>query len=297
MHRRLSQIVKKSLVATSLLVAAPILAAVRADDDGFLSRLFRGGSSSSSANSSASRSAGGRASATAVGGGPGSLNTPITGSNYGGLLNQTPVTTPPSAASGPAQRLSPKPRTSAPVTNADPLVTRLALGRSNDGSQFGMFLQIYADGTAIDSEGVHHLRPADLKPIIDLVQSGDLTRTRGHCGAPATDFVEYVNLVVYERRLGRLMAHSLTYSGNTQGCEHAVRHLHTVLENLQMKLSRSTGGPQVPDSAPVNPLPAGSYGGPGSPPALHQQPAPPAVNPGQPAPGGVIPLSPIDSSR
>ena len=91
------------------------------------------------------------------------------------------------------------------MTNADPLLTRLALGRSNDGSQFGMFLQIFTDGTVIDSEGVHHLRAADLKPIMDLVQSGDLTRTRGHCGAPATDFIEYVNVVVYERRLGRLI--------------------------------------------------------------------------------------------
>ena len=118
-----------------------------------------------------------------------------------------------------------------------------------------MFLQIFTDGTVIDSEGVHHLRPADLKPIMDLVQSGDLTRARGHCGAPATDFIEYVNVVVYERRLGRLTAHSLSYSGNTQGCDHAVRHLHTTLENLQMKLSRSTGGAAVPVGASGNARP------------------------------------------
>ena len=67
-----------------------------------------------------------------------------------------------------------------------------------------MFLQVFADGTVIDSEGVHRLRAADLKPIMELVQSGELTRTRGHCGAPATDFIEYVNVVIYERRLGRL---------------------------------------------------------------------------------------------
>jgi hypothetical protein len=125
------------------------------------------------------------------------------------------------------------------------------------------------------------------------VQSGDLTRTRGHCGAPATDFVEYVNVVVYERRLGRLWAHSLSYSGNTQGCDHAVRHLHTTLESLQMKLSRNTGGTPTPAGTQGTPRPFGA----GSPPALEHQPAPPAVNPGQPAPGGVIPLTPVDSSR
>ncbi len=168
------------------------------------------------------------------------------------------MTTPPVSGNSPGQRLSPRPRTSTAVTNADPLLTRLALGRSDDGSQFGMFMEIFADGTVIDSEGVHHLRPADLKPIMDLVQSGDLTRTRGHCGAAGTDFVEYVHIVVYERRLGRLMAHSLSYSGNTQGCDHAVHHLHTTLENLQMKLSRTPGGSPTAAGAPGgNPVPLG----------------------------------------
>jgi hypothetical protein len=302
MHLRLSQVMERALVATSLLVVTPGLVTARADDDGFLSRLFRGGSSSSSGSSSASKPAAGapygRSAGTADGGGQAaSPYVPTTGSNYGGLTTQTPVTTPPSAASGPGQRLSPRPRVSTAVTNADPLLTRLALGRSNDGSQFGMFLQIFADGTVIDSEGVHHLRAADLKPIIDLVQSGDLTRTRGHCGAPATDFIEYVNVVVYERRLGRLMAHSLSYSGNTQGCDHAVRHLHTTLENLQVKLSRHSGGSQAPVGSAGNPLPLSPITGPGSTPALDHQPAPPAVSPGQPPQGGVIPLTPIDSSR
>ena len=81
----------------------------------------------------------------------------------------------------PAQRArrsgSPPGRASAPRSpTADPVLTRLALGRSNDGSQFGMFLQVFADGTVVDSEGVHHVRAADLKPIIDAVQSGELYR-------------------------------------------------------------------------------------------------------------------------
>ena len=55
MHLRLSQVMERALVATSLLVVTPGLVTARADDDGFLSRLFRGGSSSSSASSSAAR--------------------------------------------------------------------------------------------------------------------------------------------------------------------------------------------------------------------------------------------------
>jgi hypothetical protein len=124
------------------------------------------------------------------------------------------------------------------VTSADPVLTRFALGRSNDGSSFGMFLQVFADGSVIDSEGVHHVRQADLKPIVDAVQSGEVYRLRGHCGAPSTDSIEYVHLVVYERRFGRLQAHSFSYSGNPQRCDHAIRHLHAAIENLQTKLSR-----------------------------------------------------------
>jgi hypothetical protein len=175
------------------------------------------------------------------------------------------------------------------VTNADPLLTRLALGRSSDGTQFGMFLQVFADGTVIDSEGVHRLRGADLKPILDLVQSGELYRTRGHCGAPATDFIEYVNVVIYERRLGRLAAHSFSYSGNPQGCDNAIRQLHTTLENLQVKLSRHAGGSATAAGTTGSPLPLAPVTGPGSTPGFDQQPPPPAVNPGEAAPGGVIP--------
>ena len=303
MHLRLSQVAQRTLVAASVLVVTPALLTARADDEGFLSRLFRGGSASSNSSSAASRPAGGvpgigAPGSQAGGGQSASPYGPITGSNYGGLTSQGPVTTPAVGGSTPGQRLSPRPRTSTAVTNADPLLTRLALGRSDDGSQFGMFMQIFTDGTVIDSEGVHHLRPADLKPIMDLLQSGDLTRTRGHCGSPATDFVEYVNIVVYERRLGRLMAHSLSYSGNTQGCDHAVRHLHTTLENLQMKLSRTPGGSQPAAGSPGgSPVPLGPSSRPGSTPEQQLQPSPPAVNPGQSGPGAVIPLTPVDSSR
>jgi hypothetical protein len=188
-------------------------------------------------------------------------------------------------------------------------LTRVALGRSNDGSQFGMFLQIFADGTVLDSEGVHHLRAADLKPIFDVIQSGDLLKIRGHCGAPATDFIEYVHLVVYERRLGRLAAHAFSYSGNPQGCDHAVRHLHTALESLQAKLSRQAGPNNSPGAVSGGPVPLGAPIGepsgsvdpdidnPGSSagPSTGRQPALPAVNPAGNGPvGPVIPLTPVN---
>jgi hypothetical protein len=174
------------------------------------------------------------------------------------------------------------------VTNADPVITRMALGRSNDGSQFGMFLQVFADGTVIDSEGVHHVRLADIKPILDAVQSGEVYRVRGHCGAPSTDFIEYVHLVVYERRFGRLMSHAFSYSGNPQGCDHVVRHLHTAMENLQAKLSH-----------PASTQPNGAVSN--SPGSFYNSPTP-TPEPASYAPvgvpsGSVIPLTPAEPGR
>jgi hypothetical protein len=172
-----------------------------------------------------------------------------------------------------------------------------------------MFLQVFADGTVIDSEGVHRLRPSELKTITDAVQTGELYRLRGHCGAPATDFLEYVHIIIYERRFGRLMAHSFSYSGNPQGCDHTIRHLHTALENLQAKLSRQPmigspgasaapgpvgASPLVPAASPAHPwnaAPAPAVA-PGRPPALS-----PAGSPDAAPTGEVIPLTPADPGR
>lgn len=197
-------------------------------------------------------------------------------SSFGGLP-ETPAV---SSSSGPQERLTPRSRVSAAITNADPILTRFALGKSNDGSTFGMFMQIFADGTVVDSEGVHHIRPADLKPILEATQSGELYRLRGHCGAPSTDFIEYVHIVAYERRLGRLQAHSFSYSGNPQGCDHVIRHLHNAIENLQAKLSHppSQSG-MVPGPAPI---PTAS-------------PAPTTAFPGNPAVPGRGPAIPLTS--
>ncbi len=320
MQPRLFQRHGKLLSALALAVVATGLAPAWGDDTGILGRLFRlgGGStdSSPSTGAGAQNQSGslpyGRTSGSTGSAAPSTGNSPLTPapmiSNFNGLP-QTPVTTPP-VADGPSQRLAPRPRMSPAVTSADPVLTRFALGRSNDGSQFGMFLQIFADGTVVDSEGVHRVRAADLKPIVETVQSGELYRIRGHCGTPSTDFIEYVHVVIYERRLGRLNAHSFSYSGNPQGCDHAVRHLHTVLENLQAKISRQAGvtgaaggagagtaptpvGPSsivTPDASSLTPAgPVPSFGlRPGG------QPNAPAVNPGS---GAVIPLTPIDPSH
>ncbi len=193
----------------------------------------------------------------APGGSSVGANAPV--SSFGGLPETPPVSSP----NSPVDRITPRSRVSKAITNADPVLTRFALGHSNDGSTFGMFLQIFADGTIVDSEGVHHLNPSDLRPIFEAVQSGELYRIKGHCGAPSTDFIDYVHIVSYERRLGRLQAHSFSYSGNPQGCEHIVRHLHNALENLQSKLSRpvsaaamnTAGSPPAPITAsPAIPL-------------------------------------------
>ena len=143
------------------------------------------------------------------------------------------------------------------VTNADPLLTRLALGRSSDGSQFGMFLQVFTDGTVIDSEGVHRLRSADLKPIMDLVQSGELYRDAGPLRCAGDGFHR-----VCERRGLRAPAGSadgalvLVFRAIPQGCDHAIRHLHTTLENMQVKFSRTPGGSQPPAGCPGSPASA-----------------------------------------
>ncbi len=314
MHPRLSESHGKLLSALSLAILATGMTPSWGDDSGILGRLFRLGGGSTDSSTVAPNQSGslpyGRASGSTSGVVPPTGISPLAPapmiSNFNGLP-QTPVTTPP-VTEGPSQRLAPRPRVSPAVTSADPVLTRFALGRSNDGSQFGMFLQVFADGTVVDSEGVHRVRAADLRPIVETVQSGELYRIRGHCGAPSTDFIEYVHVVIYERRLGRLNAHAFSYSGNTQGCDHAVRHLHTVVENLQAKISRQAGvtnagvgtatapTPLSPSSMPApdasSLIPSSSA--PTLGPRPGGQPNAPALNPGS---GNVIPLTPVDSSR
>ncbi len=147
--------------------------------------------------------------------------------------------------SGPGPRLVAQPRNTKAATEADPLVTRISICRAADGKPFCAFLQVFADGTVMDSDGVHKVGADLLRPIAQALQSGELTRLKGHCGGPAADYIEQVHAVVYDRYLGRLRAHSFSYSGNPQGCEPAVRQLNAAVDAIQAKLM----GPPVPASA------------------------------------------------
>jgi hypothetical protein len=160
------------------------------------------------------------------------------------------------SGTGAGGRLVPQPRVSRAVTEADPLVSRVSLGRSDDGSQFGMFLEVFADGTVIDSDGVHHLGREAVRPVYEALQQGEVYRLRGHCGGPPTDFVEQVHVVVFERSLGRLRANAFSYSGNPQGCDHSVRHLQAALDALQAKISRPASA--ATGAAPMSAPPVGT---------------------------------------
>ena len=198
-----------------LLVLAFHPASRQADDSGFLGRLFRlgGSSSSSSSPSSSAPSTPGRLRERRIVGipdigtaafalGPAAVRSFRMHSRPDDSGRRTAPTSGPSTPifplAGRPAPAQPRPRVSPAVTTADPLLTRMALGRSNDGSQFGMLLQIFTDGTVIDSEGVHRLSASDLRPLVDAIQNGELSRVRGHCGTPSNDFIEYVHIVVFE---------------------------------------------------------------------------------------------------
>jgi len=226
---RLESIQRRAATAVvgGLILIVGRSAAVGGDEPGRLGRLFRlGGGAAASSTSGPSAAPSTSAMTRPV---PDHLGPPALA---------TPPSTAPDAPTGP--RLTPRPRVNRPATEADPLVTRVSLGRSDNGSQFGMFLQVFADGTVIDGEGVHRVAPEVLKPVVEAVSSGDLARFKGHCGGPAGDFIETVHVVAYERSLGRLRANAFSYSGNTQGCDHAVHHLQKVLDDLQARLSPAT---------------------------------------------------------
>ena len=307
-----------ALVAQGVLVLAVSPGPVRGDDTSFLGKLLRfgnnaQGSSSSPASSSDSSAAGSRAGAPGsafgdIGAGSSFLPSSTTASRSPGLtpggepISGDGPSTPDLPGSQNGQpRITPRPRVSPAATSADPLLTRMALGRSNDGTQFGMIFQIFTDGTVIDSEGVHRLSASDLRPLLEALQSSEVARLRGHCSSPSNDFVDYVHIVTFERRMGRLQAHSFSYAGNPQGCDSGIHLLHSALEGIQLKLSRQPGAAGATGAS------AGSSSRPSSDSTLPAMgvkasrtntsaPSPslpePGAGPGLSS-GAVIPLSPI----
>ena len=151
-------------------------------------------------------------------------------------------------------RLIPQPRVNRPATESDPILTRVAIGRSDNGSQFGMFLQVFADGTVLDGEGTHHVGREALRPLVEAIQSTDAYRLKGHCGGPPTDFTEAVHVVVYDRSLGKLRANSFSYSGNPQGCDPGIKTLQAAIDAFQSKLA---GPPPAAASTATAPASAG----------------------------------------
>ncbi len=275
---------RAALLVVSLSVLLVGLRANGGDEPGLFGRLFRGnGSGSSAARSSdtgqfpSSNPTYGAAAAPSLLP-PGAAGTTRSGS---GFTPAAPTSAPPTSAPGatPSQRIRPQPRNSSAATEADPLVTRIALGRSDDGKQFGMFLQVFADGTVIDGEGVHRVSPDVLRPVAQAVQANELYRLKGHCGAPATDYIEQIYLTVYQQRLGGMRSNSFSISGNPQGCDPAVRQLHAALEALVTKVSGPAAAPPPASGAPAAaPVPA-AVGAPASTPASPAAPSdlPPPV--------------------
>lgn len=263
------------LAALGVLMVVLGTSGAAADEPGILGRLFRRPAPKPAPP--ASRPAGdtGRA---ALGNGHApaapSLLPPDTGApalpgNGTGSMPTPGPATPEVADAGDAPRLRPQPRVSRAATEAEPILTRVALGRSDDGTQFGMFLQIYADGTVIDGEGVHRVGADALRPVLQVLQSTDLDRLRGHCGSPPTDFIEQVYVTVYERKYGGLRANTFSYSGNPKGCEPAVAQLHAALEGLVTRL-------HSPSSAPATATATAPAAVPEIPPL--GAPAPPVLN-------------------
>jgi len=242
----------KGLATAAAVAAVLILQGVAAtpslgDEPKGFGRLFRmgGNSSSSPSNSPATPPASSMMTTS-----PAPASARGVQDYYGLPALSTPPTGPAGGPTGP--RITPKPRVNKPTTEADPLVTRVSLGRSDGGGQFGIFLQVYADGTVIDGEGLHKVGPDVLKPVVEAVASGELGKVKGHCGGPAGDFIEDVHVVTYDRSLARLRATSFSYSGNTQGCDHAVHHLQVVLDALQAKLGpAATPAPATAGNSPA----------------------------------------------
>lgn len=159
------------------------------------------------------------------------------------------------SGSGASARLVPQPRVSKPLTESDPILTRVAVARSDNGSRFGMFLEVFADGTVLDADGVHRVGPEFVRGLSRAITEGELLRRRGHCGAPSTDFIEVYHVTTFERNGRTLRANTFSYTGDPRGCDPSVAKLHAALDKLVMKLSgaAATAGAGLASPPPTSP--------------------------------------------
>jgi hypothetical protein len=195
-----------------------------------------------------------------------------------------------------------------PPANADPLLSRFAIGRASDGQTFGLFMHIFADGTVMDSNGLHHSDPAAFERLKDTLRETPLEQLERHTEGTASDYLEVVYLVAYQRAGTKLRAVPLSHAGNTSTAPPSLQRLHAALEAFQAHISSPVPGtPAAAMSAPVgtgsvvpatdSPYPAvvDTPYGPG--PNLGSAPASPyGVNPSPygpaPSPAGSIPAMP-----
>ncbi|MFM7592491.1 MAG: hypothetical protein ACKO85_11915 [Isosphaeraceae bacterium] len=260
-HRPLVQQLTTAGLCAGLLAAGLAASPIQAEDNdrpggGFgLSRLFRFGAGQASAsrehNHDHDKPSGERIIPSDI---PEmARNSGTAGTSRGPVGGDVPVFQPAVTSPGFGQnttaRITPRNSYSGPVTEADPILTRVGIGRADSGSTFGLFLQVYADGTVIDSEGVHRLPTSQIRQVVNVIRGHDFSRIKGHCGLPSADFVENVQMIVYDRSLGRLRAHAFSYAGNPEGCDPSVGHLHKAVEDLV--LTMAGGKPESASSMPA----------------------------------------------
>ncbi|MFO0956929.1 MAG: hypothetical protein U0800_05605 [Isosphaeraceae bacterium] len=190
------------------------------------------------------------------------------------------------------------------------MLTRIAVARSDSGSQFAMFLQVFADGTVIDAEGVHRVPAEHVRAITRAIIDGDLLRRRGHCGSPSTDYIDQYHVTTFERAGRTYRSNTFSYTSNPQGCDASVTRLHQAIEAMVLKLSGATngnagtvaapGGPAMTAPGIANPAPTPAQPAPATPrlgnpvsPATPETEASPALPPINAPRSGSIPLTPL----
>ncbi len=122
---------------------------------------------------------------------------------------------------------------SRPYTEADPLLSQVLIGRSEQGERFGTFLQVFEDGTVLDARGVHQVDPRALQPLAKAIEGVLDSWNLEHCGGVSHGMIDQIHVVLYQRGFGRLRARALSYSGNLDGCDTRIARLHRSIETFR----------------------------------------------------------------